>query len=110
MNKTINIIVSAFNIFIFAPLILSMCLLFGSIYTIAYICLLAPVFLIMHLVFPSLPIYLGNNTLFSEVLVTILLPIIGYMLRNVLKKHSSNFKSFITTYAIKSVRFEILKK
>lgn len=110
MNKTINIIVSAFNIFIFAPLILSMCLLFGCIYILDYIFLLSPVFLIIHFVFPSLPINFGNNTLFSEVVITILLLIMGYLLHNVLKKYSSKFKSFITTYAIKSVRFEILKK
>lgn len=110
MNKFINMIASTSNIFIFAPLILAMCLLFVSIYTLDYIFLLSPIFLIIHLVFPSLPINFGNNTLFSEVFITILLLIMGYLLHNILKKYSSKFRNFITTYAIKSIKFEILKK
>ncbi|MBU5485914.1 DUF1700 domain-containing protein [Clostridium sp. MSJ-11] len=103
-----NIIIGIFNMLAIVPLILSISLLIITLYILAYILLTTPVFLILHWIFPSLPINIGFENYLVQLVVTALCTALGYYLHKLLKTYTGNYFKWVSIYLNKSVKFQIL--
>lgn len=90
-----------FNLLFGIPVIVSISLLYLSLYLLSFSLILIPIALIIHLLLPNLPINFGTHIIWQKFLITTFLFILGLILLIVLEKIRNKLFSYIFKFLIK---------
>lgn len=98
---------NALNLLIVAPMIFCITLTIILTYVVDVLLILMPLFLIVSLIVPSLPISFGTDILWKKVLEALGCAGIGFIIYRSTSKRSARFFNWAFRYIIKSLKFEV---
>lgn len=106
-GKALDMIVNVLNLVIAVPFVFCIHLVVISLYISVFAMLAAPVFLLIKLFFPMLPITVGFNTdiIWLNVLICVALAAAGHIILRKFRKYGTAFFKWASGYYAKSFRF-----
>lgn len=107
MYRSSYFLLGGLNILILMPIMLSLAVVILSLYIIDIILLATPIFLVLNIIMPNLPIWFGTDNFVVKILVTIVLTGVGYYFYKILKYYARNFFHWLLDYVKKSVTFRL---
>lgn len=98
-----------FTIPVAIPLTLSIYIVIGCFYIASFLMLLSPIILIIHHLFPQLPISfgVGNPPLIVELLLVVLLFVAGFILLKVMRKVREFFHLKVKQLSTKFIKWNL---
>ena len=97
------------NLMIMIPIVISALIVLASLYFTGAVLLVSPVFLIVHIINPQLPISFGTDIAIFKVAVVSAMSFVGIKILSGLNKIRPNILSWSFMYIVKSIKFKAIK-
>lgn len=97
------------NLVIMIPIVISALAVLASLYLAGAILLVSPLFLIVHIANPNLPISFGTDIGVLKAIMALAMAFVGIKILTVSNKIRSKILSWSFIYIVKSIKFKVIK-